>query len=114
MFRSLTITAFAILVSAGLLPAHGNATHVIGTVTAVDGAHVSVKTQAGKTEMVMLEKTTKYLAGSKSAAAADLKVGTRVVIDAKMDQKSKMYTAEEVRIGAAPVSKVAPTASKKK
>jgi len=30
-----------------------------------------------------------------------LKVGTRVVIDAKMDEKMKMYTAEEVRIGVA-------------
>jgi hypothetical protein len=30
-----------------------------------------------------------------------LKPGIRVVIDAKMDEKMKMYTAEEVRIGVA-------------
>ena len=43
------------------------------------------------------------MSGTKAAAAADVKIGTRVVIDAKMNEKMKMYTAEEVRIGVANV-----------
>ena len=53
----------------------------------------------------MLEKATKYRIDDKPAKKADLKVGVRVVIDAHMDAKMKMYSAEEVTIGTAPVKK---------
>jgi hypothetical protein len=96
IFCSLTVAMWG-----ALLLAHDDATHLAGTVTAVNPTTVTVKLQNGKSETVMLEKVTKYLTGTKAATAADLKVGTRVVIDAKMDEKMKMYTAEEVRIGVA-------------
>ena len=105
MFKRLIGSALTVLVSAALLFAHGDATHIMGTVSAVDRVHVTVKTQEGKSEMVMLQRTTKYMTGSKAATAADLKVGTRVVIDAKMDEKMKMYMAEEVKIGVASPAK---------
>src|SRR5439155_15460852 len=105
MFKRLIGSALTVLVSAALLLPHGDATHIMGTVSAVDGVHVTVKTQEGKSEMVMLQRTTKYMTGSKAATAADLKVGTRVVIDAKMDEKMKMYMAEEVKIGVATPAK---------
>jgi hypothetical protein len=112
MFQRLIVFTFAILVSTALLLSHGTATHIMGTVSAIDGSHVTVKTQDGKSTMVMLEKATKYLNGSKAATLADVKVGTRVVIDAKTDQKTKMYMAEEVRIGVAPPVKAAATKAK--
>jgi hypothetical protein len=100
MFKRGITFALALVFSAALLFAHGNATHIIGTVTAVDAGHVTVKTQDGKSETVTLEKGTKYQSGSNApGTVADLKVGVRVVIDAKMDEKKKEYTAEEVRIG---------------
>lgn len=99
MSKRLIGSTLIALLSTTLLLAHGNATHIMGTITANDGTHVTVRTQDGKSETVMLQKTTKYLNGSKAAAAGDLKVGTRVVIDAKMDAKMKMYMAEEVRVG---------------
>ena len=99
MLRSFLICSVTVLFSVGLLWAHGNATHIMGTVTALEGNHVTVKTQDGKSESVMLEKTTKYLIGTKAAKLTDLKVGSRVVIDAKMDPKMKMYSALEVKIG---------------
>ncbi len=105
MLKRLAGLTLTILASAALLVAHGNATHIMGTVTANDGTHVTVKTQDGKSETVMLQKNTKYLSGSKAAVAADLKPGTRVVIDAKMDEKMKMYMAEEVKIGVVPPAK---------
>lgn len=105
MFKRGITFALAFVFSAALLFAHGNATHIIGTVTAVDANHVTVKTQDGKSETVTLEKATKYQSGSNAATVADLKVGVRVVIDAKMDEKKKAYTAEEVRIGTATAAK---------
>ena len=106
MFKQLVACSLVMLVFAGLLLAHGDATHIMGTVTSIQGNHVMVKTQDGKSEMVMLGKTTKYLIGEKAATTKDLKVGIRVVIDAKMDEKMKMFSAEEVRIGvAAPAKK---------
>jgi DNA/RNA endonuclease YhcR with UshA esterase domain len=100
MFRKLLAGSLSILISTAVLFAHGDATHIMGTVTAVQGDHVTVKLQDGKTQMVMFDKATKYLtAAEKPAKRADVKVGTRVVIDAKMDEKMKMFLASEVRIG---------------
>ena len=102
--------SLTVLMSGALLFAHGDATHLAGTVTAVSKDTVTVKLQNGKSEVVMLEKVTKYLNGAKPATAADLQVGARVVIDAKMDEKMKMFKAEEVKIGvAAPAAKAGTT-----
>lgn len=105
MFKRLAAYSVAVLMSATLLVAHGGATHLKGTVTAVSPTTVTIKMQDGKSETVMLEKATKYLIGSKAATSADLKVGARVVIDAKMDEKMKMYTASEVKVGTATPAK---------
>ena len=105
MLKRSVVCLFAVLISAGLLLAHGGNTHIMGTVTAIEGDHVTVKTQDGKSEMVMLGKTTKYFIDKKSAKAADMKVGSRVVVDAKMDTKMKMYSALEVKIGVATAAK---------
>src|SRR6516165_1183768 len=93
-----------ILLFAALLAAHGEP--VLGTVTAVGKDTVTIKDKAGKTVVIMLEKNTKYLINKKAATIADLKVGSRVSIDAHNDEKMKMLSAEEVEIGApAPATK---------
>jgi len=79
--------------------AHGDATHLTGTITAIEGDHIQIKDLQGKSLMVMLGKATKYLKAEKASTKSELKVGTRVLIDAKMDEKMKMYAAEEVTIG---------------
>jgi hypothetical protein len=101
MLKYLAAGSLTILMSTALLLAHGDATHIMGTVTGIQGDHATIKLQDGKSEMVMFTKTTKYLLGEKATTKAELKVGRRVVIDAKMDEKMKMYMAEEVRIGVA-------------
>ena len=90
----------AVVLSAGLILAQSGATHLMGTVTAVKPDTVTIKMQDGKSEMVMLEKTTKYTKDEKPAKSTDLKVGDSVMINAKMDTKMKMYTADEVMLGA--------------
>src|SRR6185295_12972943 len=99
MYKRLIVLLAAFVLSAALVYAHGDATHLTGTVTAIEGDHIQIKDEAGKSVMVMLEKTTKYLKSDKASTKAELKVGTRILIDAKMDEKMKMYAAEEVHIG---------------
>ena|SRR5688572_25619500 len=100
MFRKFIACGLTAFMFGAVLFAHGDATHVMGTVTSIDGDHVTVKLQDGKTQMVMVDKATKYFnAAEKSAKRADMKVGSRVVIDAKMNEKMKMLLASEVRIG---------------
>ena len=90
----------ALLVSGGFILAQTGTTHLMGTVTAVKPDAVTIKMQDGKSEMVMLGKTTKYMKDEKPAKSTDLKVGEMVMINAKMDTKMKMYTAAEVMLGA--------------
>src|SRR5207244_12501570 len=94
--------AFSIelLVFSSLVFAQSGATHLMGTVTAVKPDTVTIKMQDGKSETVMLEKTTKYMKDDKPAKSSELKVGDSVMISAKMNTKMKMYTAEEVMLGA--------------
>src|SRR5215813_12466389 len=113
MFKKLALCTFSLLIVSGVLSAHGNATHLMGTVTAVGKDTVTIQDKDGKSVVVTLEKTTKYFKNKKAATIADMTVGTRVVIDAQMDQKTKMYTAEEIQVAATdtstPSAKTAPT-----
>ncbi len=89
------VVAFAL---PGVLFAHEGHHHVLGTVKAVDAAHLEVRTKDGKTVTVPLNDATKYYQGSKGrsgAAATDIKAGMRVVVDLGKDGR-----AEQVRIGA--------------
>ena len=112
MLKRFAVCSLAILLFAALLQAHGNATHLAGTVTAVDGSHVTIQDKTGKSIVVTLNKTTKYLKDKKPVAVTDMQVGSRVVIDAAMDEKTKTYTAEEIQVGvAAPAAAAKPKAA---
>ncbi|HLH31540.1 MAG TPA: hypothetical protein VKY31_10075 [Terriglobia bacterium] len=95
--KRLVACSLMILMFAFVVAAHGDP--LLGTVTAVGKDTVTIKDKAGKSVVVMLEKNTKFLMNKKPATIADLKVGSRVSIDAHMEEKMKMYSAEEVEIG---------------
>lgn len=118
MYKRFIVLLAAFVLSAGIVYAHGGNDHLTGTITAIEGDHIQIKDQAGKTVMVMLEKTTKYLKSEKPSTKAELKVGTRILVDAKMGEKMKMYSAVEIQIGvAAPAAKAVtpkPAATKTK
>ena len=108
MLKRCVLSLLSVVVFVGLLFAHGDP--LMGTVTAVGTDTLTIKDKADKAVVIMLEKTTKFLVNDKAGKKSDLKVGSRVVIDAHMDTKMKMYIAEEVNIGpaaapAAPVKK---------
>jgi len=99
MLNRFVLCLVTIVLFVGLLHAHGEP--ILGTVTAVTADTFTIKDKDNKPVVIMLEKGTKFLVNDKAASKADLKVGSRVVIDAHMDAKMKMYSAEEVKIGAA-------------
>lgn len=103
MFNRFAICLVAIVLCAGLLLAHGDP--ILGTVTAVKDDSFTINGKDNKPVTIMLEKSTKYLMNNKAAKKTDLKPGVRVAIDAHMDTKMKMLSAEEVNIGAAPEKK---------
>ncbi len=99
MFNRIGFCLLAVVLFAGFVHAHGDP--IMGTVTAVTNDTFTIKDTTNKPVTIMVEKTTKFLLNDKPGKKTDLKVGARVVIDAEMDAKMKMYHAEEVKIGTA-------------
>lgn len=85
----LTVLAFA----------HGDLTHILGTVVEVTDHSASVKTADGPIKVVDFDAETHFLKGTASATAKDLVVGSRVVIHAH--QNGDKYHAAEIKIGVA-------------
>jgi hypothetical protein len=99
MINRLFACLVTIALSAGILAAHGDP--IMGTVTAVTGDSFTITDKANKPVVIMVEKATKYMRNDKPVTKAELKVGVRVIIDAHMDAKMKMLSAEEVTLGPA-------------
>jgi len=90
----------AALLPAGWLSAHEGHLHkVMGTVAAVDAEHLTVATQDGTKVEIALNKDTKFLRGTSSCGAADIKTGERVVVMTMEHEGRK--TAHEVRLASA-------------
>lgn len=94
--RTAVVLVLALAVPFGVL-AHGGMAHVMGTVMAFDGTHVTVKTLDGKAVTILLSKGTKYLKDKTAVTAADLKIGERVVVD--VTGEGQKATAKEIRLG---------------
>lgn len=77
---------------------------VMGTVTMVAADHLMLKDKAGKEHTIKLVKTTKVTKNKKPMKAADIAVGTRVVVTAVSDSD---LTAKVIEVGAAPASAAA-------
>src|SRR5579863_8181480 len=71
------------------LPAHGGFEHVIGTVVKVENNVLTVKTAKGDVAVKLNEKT-EITKNDQKAQAADLKPGTRVVVDVPEGSKDKV------------------------
>jgi len=95
-FFRLSVLAVGLIFLSTIVLAHGDQQHVMGTVTKVDAASISVKTTTGEEKVVMVLSTTKFVKGTAPATAHDLRVGDRVVIHAKPE--GNMLDATEVKI----------------
>ena len=102
------MTAVVVLCVALLTPmaawAHEGHLHkALGTVSAVDGQHVTIKTTDGKTLTVMLDKKTTVTRGKSKLEAAAVKVGERISVDYM--EENKMMMAHAIKLSTAPVKK---------
>ena len=92
------LALFLLLASVQSAFAHGGAEHVMGTVSKVSAQSVTVHTTDNKNVQVGLNAKTAYTRDKKKVAATDMKVGDRVMIEAKeVDEK---LVADSVALGA--------------
>ena len=68
-------------VPVAVLAHEGHEHHLMGTVTVIDAAHLTLKTKDGKTASVALTKDTKVFREKTPATIADVKVGTRIMVE---------------------------------
>ena len=96
MKRTLAIASFVLLL-AGLVLAHGNEQHVMGTITAIGADTITVQTTEKQTKVVYLDVKTKFTKSGAAVNRDDLKVGDRVVIHAQ--KQGEKLTAHTVAVG---------------
>lgn len=73
---------------------------VVGSITKIDGANVTVKSLDGRDEMVMLNAKTRINSGKEKVDAKVLKVGDRVV--AYGPEEKSMINAKTISITVVP------------
>jgi hypothetical protein len=93
--------ALLVIAAAAPLFAHGGFDHVRGTVVKVANNVLTVKTAKGNVD-VMLDSQTDLTRNDQKAQLADLKPGTRVIVDVPegSPEGSKDRTAHSIKIGA--------------
>lgn len=99
--RKATVVLSVVAVAfAGRLAAHeGHAHKVMGTVAVVDATHLEIDATDGQKLSILLTPETKYLKGQTKVAAADVRVGQRVVVTVVEEGGKKR--AKEVLLGTA-------------
>jgi hypothetical protein len=94
------LALFLLLANVRTAFAHGGAQHVMGTATNVSAQSITVETTDKKVVEVGLNSKTKYTRNAKKVAQGDVKVGDRVMIEAK--EVNEKLVADSVKLGAAP------------
>ena len=95
---AVVLALFLLLANAQAAFAHGGAKHVMGTVTNVSDQSVTVETTNKKVVEVGLTTKTTYTRNAKKVIASELKVGERVMIEAK--EVNEKLVADSVKLGA--------------
>ena len=93
------LLSLALVLTSSISWAHGSGQHVLGTVTAIDGTHIEVKTQKGAMVSVKVTKQTRFKEKGNPASRELPVIGDRVVIEAT--KEAKTLTATEVNYSSA-------------
>ena len=100
MRKHLAVLSFCLVFLVGMAFAHGDMEHVMGTVTQVSTDSITVKTTKGPVVTVAVATDTKFMKNKAEVKIADLKVGDKVVIHARKDEKdATKLVAHMVMIG---------------
>ena len=92
------IAAATLVIGAGLAYAHNGVEHVMGTVAALTDSSITVGTVTHTSVTVLIDPTTKFSRDDAQVSRKELKVGDRVVIDAK-ENSAKKLVAVTVKLG---------------
>jgi hypothetical protein len=98
----MVVLAAALALPGAAVAHEGHAHRVLGTITAINGNHITVKTTTGKDAMVMLDAKTKLTQGKNKLEASSLKVGDRIAAEGA--EGKGMMTAALIKVGTAPAS----------
>ena len=93
------LALFLLLANIQMAFGHDGAEHVMGTVSKVSAQSVTVNTTDKKVVQVGLNAKTAYTRDDKKVAAGDMKVGDRVMIEAR--EVNEKLVADSVKLGAA-------------
>jgi Cu/Ag efflux protein CusF len=96
---ALLLAFFLVLASVQMAFGHEGSEHVMGTVTKVSVQSVTVKTTDNKIVEVGLNAKTTCTRDDKKVALSDMKVGDRVMIEAK--EVNEKLVADSVKLGTA-------------
>ena len=94
---ALVMALFLVLASVQMAFGHEGSEHVMGTVSKVSTQSVIVKTTDGKVVEVGLNAKTTCTRNDKKVALTDMKVGDRVMIEAK--EVNEKFVADSVKLG---------------
>jgi hypothetical protein len=92
------IAAVALILGSAIAYAHNGVEHVMGTVTAVTDSSITVDTLKHTSVAVLLDASTKFTKNDAAITRQDVKVGDRVVIDAK-EASDKKLVGVAVKLG---------------
>jgi hypothetical protein len=81
MTKRLIVCAYALLIAAATLTAHGANEHVRGVVTEIAAKAITVRIDEKTTKSYTITDKTTVQQSGKAARLVDVKVGQRVVID---------------------------------
>ena len=85
-----TLAIFALTLGSAIAFAHNGIEHVMGTVTAVTDTAITVDTVKHTSIAVLIDPATTFSNNDAQASRKDLKVGQRVVINAKPNADKKL------------------------
>ena len=78
----LAAVVLAVLAPVATFAHPGHEHKLLGTITAVDGSKITMKTTEGKDATFMVTPITTFKSGKGKGAQGDLKVGLRIVVNA--------------------------------
>jgi hypothetical protein len=104
MRRVITL-CISLVLFAAVAFAHGDEQHLMGTVTKITDKSITIEMKDKKTTEVALTPETKCMKGDATAALKDVKVGDRVVVNAKKDGDKLVATMVKMGTGAGPTHK---------
>ena len=105
MKKVIAVSFSLMLIAAAAAFAHGDEKHLMGIVTKITDKAITVEDKDKKTTEVGVAADTKYMKGEAAASVKDIKVGDRVVINAKQNEDKLVATLVKLGTAAAPAQK---------